>query len=223
MMKFTQYFFITIFLGCSMISKNKENFVKLSTFCPDIVLEMNYATTDNFTGVIVTGYKKQEAYLTKTAAEALCRVNNKAMQQGLRLKIFDAYRPVQAVQFFKAWALKPEDRLDLKTKFYPDFSREQLFMEGYIAEKSSHSRGSTVDLTLIDKHHKEITVDGFFDYFHESSSTDYAQTSSMAKTNRLLLKNLMESEGFRNYPKEWWHFTLNNETFPDTAFDFEVE
>jgi D-alanyl-D-alanine dipeptidase len=213
---------ILIFLlGCSSMKPNE--FVKLSEFCPDVVLQMDYATMDNFTGLKVAGYNKVEAYLTKRAALALCEVNTLAMKTGMRLKIFDAYRPIKAVQFFKDWAQIPENNLELKKKYYPGFSRIQLFEQGYIAEKSSHSRGGTVDLTLVDAVGAELDMGGIFDYFHEVSGTNYDKISSLQKQNRKLLLDLMTNAGFRNYDKEWWHFTFTDEVFPNTAFDFDVE
>lgn len=197
-------------------------FVSLRELCPDLVLEMSYATTANFTGEVVPGYLAREAYLGRPAGEALARVQASARAQGLCLKIFDAYRPTKAVAFFQEWARRSEDQLELKAKFYPDFSREELFGQGYIALRSSHSRGCAVDLTLVDARGVELDMGTCFDYFHESSMTDASSVSEGQRKNRMLLKAMMEAEGFRNYAMEWWHFSFRPEPFPDQYFDFDV-
>ncbi len=215
-------YLLIFFLGCAQMNKVPSEFVKLSEFCPAIDLRMDYATVSNFTGEVISGYNKVEAYLTKRAATQLCMVNSLALKEGMKLQIFDAYRPVKAVQFFKDWAMVSENNFSLKQKYYPGFSRLSLFEQGYIAEKSSHSRGGTVDLTLVKKSGEEIDMGGIFDYFHESSGTHYLKITEVQKSNRKKLFDFMITAGFRNYDKEWWHFTLNDEVFPEESFDFDI-
>lgn len=199
-------------------------FVSLSEICPIIKIQANYATTDNFTGVVVAGYKSQKIYLAKKTAEALCEVQNKLLESDYVLNIFDGYRPVKAVTFFQEWAKMPETDLKLKTLFYPRFSRLELFEQGYLAKKSSHSRGSAVDLTLYDlKNGKNLDMGCEFDFFDDISHTESLRITEDQRKNRMLLKNIMEAYGFFNFSKEWWHYTFRPEPFPETYFDFDVE
>ncbi len=194
---------------------------------PRIILSMNYVGAKNFMGRPVNGYHTSVCILTTEAANALIALQDKLDQKhrGLCLKIFDAYRPIQAVSDFKKWALDPHDQI-MKAEYYPTLAKPELFKQGYIAEKSSHSRGSTVDLTLVERQsehqHQELDMGTIFDYFHEHSHTENPTIPERAKANRTLLKNLMHEFGFENYPFEWWHFTLRNEPFADTYFDFPV-
>lgn len=192
-----------------------------------MILSMDYVTHNNFMGRTVKGYHAPVCILTKEAAEALIALQNvlDTKHRGLRLKIFDAYRPVQAVLDFKEWSKDPHDQ-SMKSTYYPTLPKPELFNQGYIAEQSSHSRGSTVDLTLVETlsehQHRELDMGTRFDYFHEHSHTDNSMISEAAKNNRTLLKKLMQDQGFENYPFEWWHFTLKNEPFAETYFDFPV-
>lgn len=206
------------------MNKIHPGFISLNEVCSDIRIQMDYSSIQNFTGQIVPGYKAQKAYMAKTSAEALSRVQKKAVELGLSLKVFDAYRPVKAVSFFQAWAQLPETNPELKSIYYPGFSRIDLFEQGFIAKQSSHSRGSAVDLTLCD-HHSGLDLDmgSAFDYFDVISHTDNDSISDEQKKNRRLLKNLMENEGFKNFFQEWWHFSLRPEPFPYDAFDFDIE
>jgi D-alanyl-D-alanine dipeptidase len=194
---------------------------------PRIILSMNYVTANNFMGRQVSGYHAPVCILTEEAAGALIALQDvlDKKHRGLCLKIFDAYRPQQAVKDFKNWSLDPHDQI-MKSAYYPTLPKPELFKQGYIAEESSHSRGSTVDLTLAERqsehHHQELDMGTIFDYFHEHSHTDNPHISERARTNRLLLKNLMHDQGFENYPFEWWHFTLKNEPFAEQYFDFPV-
>jgi len=194
---------------------------------PRIILSMNYVTANNFMGRQVAGYHAPVCILTTTTAKALLTLQDVLDQKyrGLCLKIFDAYRPMQAVLDFKQWSLDPHDQT-MKTAYYPTLLKPDLFKQGYISEKSDHSRGSTVDLTLAerksDQQHQELDMGTIFDYFHEHSHTDNPSISESAKANRALLKNLMHDQGFNNYAFEWWHFTLRNEIFADSYFDFPV-
>jgi D-alanyl-D-alanine dipeptidase len=202
-----------------------EGFVYLKD--PRIILSMNYVSTNNFMGRQVNGYYNPVCILTIEAANALLALQDTLDQKhpGLCLKMFDAYRPVQAVLDFKEWSLDPQDQ-KMKEAYYPTLHKPDLFKLGYIAEQSSHSRGSTVDLTLVerlpDNQHRELDMGTIFDYFHEHSHTENPTISEKAKANRTLLKDLMDEQNFENYPYEWWHYTLRNEPFIDTYFDFPV-
>ena len=199
-----------------------SDFVLVSEVIPDVMLEMRYYSTFNFVGVRIDGYEEPVAILTRQAADALKAAADEFAQLGYRLKIFDAYRPQRAVAHFCAWA---QDTADTRMKdyFYPQLDKPELFSLGYIAERSGHSRGSTVDLTLFDmRTAREVDMGGSFDYFGELSHADYTQISSEQYAMRMLLREVMLRHGFRPYSGEWWHFTLENEPFPDTYFDFPV-
>ena len=200
-----------------------EGFVRLSEFCPSIQLGANYATSENFTGEVVNGYRRVEVLFSKKGAEALCRVEAEAKKLGLSLKVFDAYRPLKAVQFFLDWGARPGDVPELKERYYPHYTKAQLFELGYIARQSSHSRGSAVDLTLVDDLGKELDMGTVFDFFHERSHTEAREITPEQRKNRRLLLGLMKAQGFKNYDKEWWHYSLVQEAFPGQSFDFDVE
>ena len=200
------------------------DFVSLSEVCRELIVQMDYSTPDNFTGGVVPGYKTQKAFLAKDPAMALSRVQEKALAQGYSLKIFDAYRPVKAVEYFQHWAQLPETNPDFKKRFYPKFNRLDLFEKGFIAKQSSHSRGCATDLTLVDlKTSRELDMGSEFDYFDELSHTDHPSITELQRENRQLLKGLMESEGFRNFYQEWWHYSFRPEPFPGVYFNFDVE
>ncbi len=199
-------------------------FVLLSELCPDIEFAMNYATAENFTGSIVRGYKAKKAFLAKVPASALCQVQKDAAKSHMRLKIFDGYRPVKAVEFFQEWAKSPESNEALKELYYPKFSRLELFEKGFIAKQSSHSRGSAVDLTLVDSRTgKELDMGSHFDFFDEISHTESSLITTEQRSNRQLLKSLMEKRGFKNFSQEWWHYSYRPEPFPNRSFDFDIE
>ena len=205
-----------------MISKNAAGFVLLSDVVPHIVQEIRYFSTYNFVGERVDGYEEPVALLTREAARALKTVSNEMMVKGYRLKVFDAYRPVMAVKHFLLWAIEDED-VRMKPYFYPDIDKQDAFEMGYIAKQSSHSRGSTIDLTLLDmKTGKEVDMGGPFDLFSEVSHPDYRGITDEQYANRMLLRAAMERNGFEPYACEWWHFSLKGEPFPDTWFDFPV-
>jgi D-alanyl-D-alanine dipeptidase len=191
------------------------------------ILSLDYFTAYNFIGRPVAGYEAKVCILTEPAATALIKVQDEldAYKAGYRLKIFDTYRPVQAVADFVQWAKEPDEKM--KATFYPNVAKSELFKKGYIAQRSAHSRGSTVDLTIAISHDSQATpieldMGTTFDYFDEKAHTNNSHISDAAKKNRELLKQAMEKHGFVNYSLEWWHFTLNNEPFPDTYFDFPV-
>jgi zinc D-Ala-D-Ala dipeptidase len=178
---------------------------------------------DNFTGSVVPGYSKGEAQLSIPAHDALLKVVEDLSHHKLGLIIFDAYRPVKAVEFFLKWASMDETREDLKKRFYPDFTRTELFSKGYLAKRSSHSRGSTVDLGLWDlKEKKELDMGSEFDFFHETSHTKALGLSKPIQERRQFLCEVMSKAGFRNYAYEWWHFTLQAEPYPENYFDHDT-
>ena len=199
-----------------------SDFVLLSDYVPGIVQEIRYFSTYNFVGDRIDGYEEPCAILTREAARALKAVSNELNVQGFRLKIFDAYRPVSAVRHFVFWGV---DDLDLRMKpfFYPALEKQELFARGYIASRSGHSRGSTVDLTLLDmRTGKELDMGSPFDLFDEISHPDCRTVTSEQFDNRMLLQRAMVRGGFEPIDCEWWHFTLRGEPFPETYFDFPV-
>ena len=201
---------------------NASGFVLLSDYVPAVIQEIRYHSTYNFVGDRVDGYEQPCAILTKEAARALKEISNKLNVMGYRIKVFDAYRPATAVRHFTLWGV---DDLDLRMKpfFYPDLEKQELFRKGYIASKSSHSRGSTIDLTLLDmKTGKEIDMGSPFDYFSEMSHPDFKGITKEQYENRMQLRNAMIRNGFEPIDCEWWHFTLRDEPYPDTYFDFPV-
>ena len=205
-----------------MNNKDAMGFVLLSDVVPHIVQEIRYFSTFNFVGDRVDGYEEPIALLTHDAARALKAVSNEMMVKGYRLKVFDAYRPVSAVKHFIYWAIEDED-IRMKPYFYPDINKQDAFELGYIAKRSSHSRGSAIDLTLLDmKTGREVDMGGPFDLFGELSHPDYRGVTDEQYANRMLLRAAMERNGFEPYECEWWHFRLVNEPFPDTWFDFPV-
>lgn len=206
--------------------KNTESdpsdFVVLSDFIPNILLDIRYYSTYNFIGDRIDGYEEPCALLTKEAARALKAVDKEMIIRGHRLKIFDAYRPVSAVKHFILWGIEDQD-LRMKPYFYPKLQKYELFEQGYIAKQSSHSRGSTVDLTLFDMvSGKDLDMGGPFDLFSEVSHPDYKGITNEQYQNRMTLRQAMIKYGFKPIDCEWWHFTLENEPYPDTYFDFPV-
>ena len=204
------------------LSADSSGFVLLSDAVPDAILEIRYYSTYNFVGDRIDGYEEPLAFLTKEAAAALKNVSDELITKGYRLKIFDAYRPQKAVTHFMNWALDEED-VRMKKYFYPELDKKVLFPQGYIAEHSGHSRGSTVDLTLFDMTtEKEVDMGGTFDYFGELSHPDYRNITEEQYRNRMLLRDVMLKHGFKPLVEEWWHFTLANEPYPDTYFTFPI-
>ena len=204
------------------ITMDPSGFVLLADYVPHAVQEIRYYSTYNFIGDRVDGYEEPCALLTREAARALKSVSNEMIVQGYRLKVFDAYRPVAAVKHFMLWGIEDQD-VRMKPYFYPDLEKQALFAEGYISKRSSHSRGSTVDLTLLDmKTGKEADMGGPFDLFSEVSHPDYRGITDEQFENRMRLQRAMVRNGFRPLACEWWHFTLENEPYPDTYFEFPV-
>ena len=200
-----------------------KGFVLVSEAVPDVLLEIRYHSTFNFVGQRVDGYDQPVAILTCEAAAALQKASDAAIRQGFRLKVYDAFRPQRAVDHFVRWA-EDASALDMKPYFYPEVDKSRLFEDGYIAKKSGHSRGSTVDVTLTDMlTGTDADMGGAFDYFGERSHPGCRKgLSDKQIANRMLLQKLMVEAGFRPLDTEWWHFTLVNEPYPDTYFDFPL-
>ena len=222
-------------------TEDTSQFVTLTDAVPDAILEIRYYGTYNFVGQRIDGYEQPTALLTRQAAKALKTVSDNVMAQGYRLKIYDAYRPQRGVDHFVRWAANVEDTL-MKPYFYPDLDKSVLFEQEYIMEKSGHTRGSTVDLTLFDMQtEKELDMGGTFDWFGPESHPDfcgnpetgeYTGDNSKSPTgrsiteeqfrHRMILRKAMLEGGFKALDSEWWHFTLRDEPFPDTYFTFPV-
>lgn len=199
-----------------------SGFVLVTDVIPDAILEIRYYSTYNFIGDRIEGYEEPCALLTREAAEALKAVSDELVEQGYRIKIFDAYRPQMAVDHFVRWSRDPADTR-MQAYFYPELEKDQLFPQGYIASRSGHSRGSTVDLTLVDMTTgREVDMGGPFDFFGELSHSDYSGLTPEQKANRQLLRHTMTAHGFRALGTEWWHFTLEEEPYPDMYFTFPV-
>ena len=199
-----------------------SGFVVLADFVPQIVQEIRYYSTYNFIGDRIDGYEEPCALLTKEAARALKAVSGEMFVRGLRLKVFDAYRPACAVRHFVLWGIEDQD-IRMKPYFYPELEKQELFAKGYIAKQSSHSRGSTVDLTLLDmKTGKELDMGSPFDLFSEISHPDCREITEEQYENRIILRSAMMRNGFVPLECEWWHFSLREEPYPDTYFEFPV-
>ena len=204
------------------VTMDPSGFVVLADYVPHIVQEIRYYSSYNFIGERIDGYEEPCALLTIEAARALKSVSSEMLVQGYRLKIFDAYRPACAVKHFVLWGIEDQD-VRMKPYFYPDLQKQELFVLGYIAKQSSHSRGSTVDLTLLDmKTGKEVDMGSPFDLFSEVSHPDYKGITDEQFKNRMALQRVMVRNGFVPLDCEWWHFTLKNEPYPDTYFNFPV-
>ena len=199
-----------------------SGFVLLSDYIPSTIQEIRYYSTYNFVGERIDGYEEPCALITIEAARALKSVSNELNVMGYRLKIFDAYRPTSAVKHFVFWALEDTDTR-MKPYFYPEIDKQDTIAQGYIASKSSHSRGSTVDLTLLDmRTGKEVDMGSPFDFFGKLSHPANRDVTEEQYRNRMLLQRIMVRNGFEPYECEWWHFTLTNEPYPNTYFSFPV-
>ena len=194
----------------SLAQELPENFVLIKDFVPSIAVEIRYGTNNNFTGKPIPGYESRQAVITITTASALKKVQKELNKLGLGLKIFDAYRPQKAVNYFIKWSNQPNDTV-MKNKYYPNLKKENLFDLGYIALKSGHTRGSTVDVTLLyvsgPKKGKEVDMGSVWDLFGVGSGYAYKAISNSQKANRKLLRELMITHEFLPYDKEWWHFS----------------
>ena len=204
------------------VTMNPSGFVLISDMVPGVIQEIRYHSTYNFIGDRINGYEEPCSILTEEAARALLSASNEFNVQGYRIKIFDAYRPESAVKHFVMWGLEDTD-IRMKPYFYPDLEKQELFSQGYIASRSTHSRGSTVDLTLFDMATgKEVDMGSPFDFFGEVSHPDCRTITEEQFENRRLLQKVMLRHGFEPIDCEWWHFTLGDEPYPDTYFEFPV-
>ncbi|HEX3011558.1 MAG TPA: M15 family metallopeptidase [Syntrophomonadaceae bacterium] len=200
-----------------------EGFVYVSQVVPNIQYDIRYYSNNNFVGTRINGYKAPVAILTNEAAKALQAVNKDLDKQGYSLKIFDAYRPQKAVNHFIRWAQDISDT-KMKSQYYPNVDKKNLFNLGYIARKSGHTRGSTVDLTLVDKKTgQEADMGSGFDLLDEISAFGTTLITTEQAANRQILKNAMQSHGFKPYAREWWHYTLINEPYLNRYFNFDVK
>ena len=222
-------FFLVILLAfsfvqisvASQISYDKSDFAPVYTVIDDAAYDIRYYSPNNFTGNKINGYKAPVAYMTKEALAALAVAAQDLRSQGYRLLIWDTYRPQKAVDNFVEWINNPKDEGD--KSFYPKLKKSDLLKGMYIMEKSGHTRGSTVDLTLIKKDGSFVDMGGTFDLFSEISHPDYKKLTKEQKQNRKILHDAMIKAGFKGLDSEWWHFTLENEPYSDTYFDFDVE
>lgn len=220
------FLFISIAIAFAFSAQNKnslpDGFIYVKDVIPDIDVELRYFSTHNFVGDTIDGYNRNTLILTKQSAEALKKVNDELQQQNLCLRVYDGYRPQRAVNHFMRWAKDLNDTIN-KQQFYPNVEKRYLFREEYIATRSGHSRGSTLDLTIIDGNTNEpLDMGSPYDFFGKESWVNHPDLTKIQKTNRELLQQVMLKHNFRNYPKEWWHFTLRWEPFPKTYFDFEI-
>ncbi len=204
------------------VTMNPSGFVLLADYVPSIIQEIRYYTTYNFIGDRIDGYEEPVALLTKEAARALKSAASEFFVQGYRIKVFDAYRPASAVKHFMLWGIEDTD-IRMKPYFYPDIEKQEVFSKGYVAKLSSHSRGSAIDLTLLDmKTGKELDMGSPFDMFSEISHPSYRGISDEQYDNRMRLQKVMVRNGFEPIDNEWWHFKLKDEPYPDTYFEFPV-
>lgn len=249
---YTSFFLLVLLLAAPAAALTDpvrpDAFVEIRELVPDAVMDIRYYTEHNFLGTVVDGYAAPKCYLTRQAASALARVQADLRPFGFGIKIYDCYRPQRAVNHFVRWARDLSDT-KTRTEFYPTIDKQNLFRDGYIMGRSSHSRGSTVDISIaalppaaqppfvpgqaMQKAcylrraerfaDNSIDMGSGFDCFDKASHPDNPEIGEQQRLNRLVLKTLMEKHGFRPYDKEWWHMTLINEPFPDTYFDFVVE
>lgn len=209
-------------LGPARAAGLPDGFTYVSKAVPDAVLDVRYYTDYNFVGARVDGYMAPKVILTRQAAEALAGVQADLKPFGLSIKVYDGYRPQRAVDHFVRWGKDIGDT-KMKSVFYPDVDKKNLFRDGYIASKSGHSRGSTVDLTIMDAATgKDLDMGSPFDFFGPPSWPENKAMSPEVRANRALLRQVMARHGFKPLKEEWWHFTLRDEPYPDTYFDFPV-
>ncbi|MEE4280043.1 MAG: M15 family metallopeptidase [Halieaceae bacterium] len=214
-----------LFMSWQACAEVPAGFVALREVAPEVVVELRYLGANNFVGEPVDGYLAERCFLTTEAADALARVQARLVAFSLGLKVFDAYRPQRAVDHFVRWASDLEDTRR-KADYYPRVAKDRLFAEGYIAARSGHSRGSTVDLTIVSidgERRQELDMGTPFDFFGPESHALSKSVTAQQRANRMLLRRVMVEQGFRPLAEEWWHFTLSNEPYPDTYFDFPVE
>ena len=199
---------------------DSSGFVMMADYVPHVIQEIRYHSSYNFIGERIDGYEEPVALITLEAARALKAAANELFVMGYQIKVFDAYRPARAVKYFILWGIEDQD-LRMKPYFYPDLEKQELFAKGYIAKQSSHSRGSAVDITLLDmKTGKELDMGSPFDFFGPVSHPDCKDITEEQYRNRMLLQKVMVRNGFNTLDCEWWHFVLADEPYPDTYFDF---
>ncbi|MCL4124908.1 UNVERIFIED_CONTAM: hypothetical protein GTU68_037114 [Idotea baltica] len=200
-----------------------KGFVYLSDVDASIKSELRYFSNNNFIGKKIDGYMNDCVIVSKETAENLKKIQTILLEKNLSLKVFDAYRPQQAVDHFVKWAKILNDTL-MKQEYYPKIPKSQLFNLGYIASKSGHTRGSSIDLTIVDvKTNKELDMGSPYDFFGVQSHPFYKNINQKQQKNRILLRDIMLKNGFKPYKNEWWHFTLKNEPYPNTYFNFPIE
>lgn len=216
--------FFTFIFSISLFGQNlPKGFIYLSSIDKTIQSELRYFSDNNFIGQKIEGYNNNRIIVLRETGNALHKVQKVLLKKGLSLKIFDAYRPQQAVNHFVRWAKVLSDTLK-KKEYYPNVKKSELFKQGYISSKSGHSRGSSVDLTIVYvKTGKELDMGSPFDFFGTESHPYSEKIGVDHKKNRFLLRKVMIENGFKPYKNEWWHFTLKNEPFPSTYFNFSIE
>ena len=221
-MKKIIYPIIVLFSFIINAQKLPKNFVYLEDIAPSIRIELRYFSNNNFIGKPIDGYNSNSLVITEQTAKYLKKIQQELLRKELSLKIFDGYRPQQAVDHFVRWAKVLNDTI-MKAQYYPKVKKKNLFKKGYIAEKSGHSRGSTIDLTIINiKADEALDMGSEYDFFGIQSHPLYKNISKKQKNNRMLLRNIMLNHGFKPYKNEWWHFTLKKEPFPNTYFTFPI-
>ncbi len=203
--------------------KKTPEFVYIKKEIPNIKIDLRYITKNNFIGKPINGYYKSKAIISIESINALKKVQNELKKQGFSLIIYDAYRPQKAVNHFVTWAKSLSDTL-MKKQYYPNVAKIDLFKNGYISSHSRHSSGSTIDLSIYSIKDKKVLDMGTpYDFFSPKSWTNHSDLTQRQKQNRMLLLTIMKKYGFRNYPKEWWHYTLINEPYRNKYFNFNVE
>lgn len=217
--------YVTFFILCfcfNALAQLPKGFIYVKDSIPDLDVELRYFTAYNFVGKPIEGYYSNNLILTTKATIALKKIQKELENINLCLKVYDGYRPQKAVNHFIRWANNLNDTIN-KAFFYPYVKKNDLFKHEYIASRSGHSKGSTVDLTLIDGNTgKPLDMGSDYDFFGQESWVNYQNITKEQKQNRQLLQSVMQKHGFRNYSKEWWHFTLRQEPFPNTFFDFPI-
>ena len=213
------------FTGVIQAQNKPADFIDVATLTSNIEIELRYLGNNNFVGTQVDGYEANKCFLQSEAAKALAKVADDIVQQGYKLKVYDCYRSQRAVSHFMRWAADLHD-VSTKSEYYPELEKHQLINE-YIAEKSGHSRGSTVDLTLLKRNNfglwQELDMGSPFDYFGAISNVGSPLISTTQQHNRQLLLALMEEQHFKVYDMEWWHFTHQPPVYTNTYFDFVIE
>lgn len=207
----------------AVIARDAFGFEDAGAVIPGLVVDMRYFGSENFVGRRIAGYEAPICLLTRETVRSLAAVQERLNELGFGLKVFDCYRPKRAVDYFAAWARRPTDQVR-KDDYYPEVDKSQLFELGYIAERSGHSRGSTVDVTMVNaRTGAEVNMGSPYDLFDPISWPASTAVGRAAQANRMLLQDTMIKAGFRPLKEEWWHFTLEDEPYPETYFDFVVK